>query len=537
MRFGAVPVREAAGGILAHGVRCGGRTLKKGLVLDAGHVADLEREGVAVVTAARLESGDVHEDEAAARVAGTLAGGHVEAARASTGRVNLHARSAGIAVLDSALVDAVNGVDEAVTVATLPAFEAVARGQLVATVKIIPFAVPGGILEACVSLGSGAVAVAPFRGCRAGLVMTLTDALRPKVLERTAGVVAARMDAFGLAIGDVDRVPHRTGDLARILARQAAGHDLVLVHGASAITDRRDVVPAAIEAAGGSVDHLGMPVDPGNLLLLGRIGDARVLGLPGCARSPKLNGLDLVLGRISAGLDVTGKDIMAMGVGGLLKEIPSRPRPREAGARTGREVGAVVLAAGESRRMGERNKLLVEIDGKPVVRHVVDILLESGLACVTVVTGHEAERIRSALEGCPVAFVENADHAGGLSTSLKAGLAALAPACGAALVCLGDMPAVTAPTVRALVDAWARAGSRAIVVPTWQGRRGHPVLWDREFFQAMNEVAGDTGARHLMGEFRDFVIEVAAGDEAVLLDIDTPEDLQALDRRRREDEP
>ena len=528
MKFGDVPVREAAGGILAHSIRCSSRTLKKGLLLEECHVAELEEAHVSTVTVAELESGDVHEDEAAKEVARTLAGDHVDVKAAFTGRANIVSTSSGIVTLDAGVLDDVNGIDESVTVATLPAFEPVTAKRMVATIKIIPFAVAGEILDACIDAAGvpgRAIAIAPFRGYRAGLVMTVTDAVKPTVLDRTAEVVAARIDGFGLAIGDTVRVPHRTRDLARIIVAQAEAHDLVLVYGASAITDRRDVVPAAIEAAGGSVDHLGMPVDPGNLLLVGRVGETKVLGLPGCARSPKLNGLDLVLGRLSAGLEVTGRDIMAMGVGGLLKEIPSRPRPREAGPTDrNRMPGAIVLAAGRSRRMGGRNKLLLEIDGKPMVCHVVDALLEFGIASVTVVTGHQAQKVRSVLQGYPVSFVENRDHAAGLSTSLKAGLDAIPASCGAVLVCLGDMPAVDRATFRALTRAWQRANGPVIVVPTRDGRQGNPVLWDRTFFSAMREVTGDTGARHLIGECQDSVIEVAMDDRAVFLDIDTPED-------------
>ncbi len=533
MKFGEVPVREAAGGILAHSIRCSRRTLKKGLLLEECHVAELEEADVAAVTVAELESGDVHEDEAAKEVARALAGDHVDVQAAFTGRANIVATSSGIATLDAGILDAVNGIDEAVTVATLPAFEPVAANRMVATIKIIPFAVAEEILDACLGAAEAsgrAIAVAPFRGYRASLVMTVTDAVKPTVLDRTAEVVAARIDGFGLAIGDTARVPHRTRDLARIIVAQAEAHDLVLVYGASAITDRRDVVPAAIEAAGGSVDHLGMPVDPGNLLLVGRVGETTVLGLPGCARSPKLNGLDLVLGRLSAGLEVTGRDIMTMGVGGLLKEIPSRPRPRETGPRVAdrkRMPGAIVLAAGRSRRMGGRNKLLLEIGGKPMVCHVVDALLDSGIASITVVTGHQAQTVRSVLRGSPVSFVENSDHAAGLSTSLKAGLDAIPASCGAVLVCLGDMPAVDGETLRALTRAWQRAEGPAIVVPTRDGRLGNPVLWDRSFFSAMREVTGDTGARHLIGEYQDCVVEVAMDNRAVLLDIDTPEDFDS----------
>ncbi len=523
MKFADMPVRDSLGGILAHSVTIDGRSVRKGRCLDEALVAEFLAAGVSSLFVAMPGAGDMLEDEAATRVARALAGSHVRVLPAARGRVDIVAREAGLVTVDSRVLNAVNSVDEAVAVATLSGFEPVGEGERVATIKIIPFAVPSTTVAACIGLvETPALAVAPFGAWRTGLVMTTSPAVKSQVLDRTASVVTARMEGFGLRPGDSVRTPHRTVDLADTITRMATSHDIVLIYGASAIADRKDIIPAAIEAAGGVVDHLGMPVDPGNLLLLAHIGSTRVLGLPGCARSPQPNGLDLVLGRLAAGIRVTGTDIRSMGVGGLLKGRPSGVLP-VAGSR--REMpAAIVLAAGRSRRMGARNKLLMPIDGVPMVRHAVTALLSAGIEIIRVVTGHQARGVRAALEGCPVSFVDNGDHEAGLSTSLKAGLDALPASCGAALVCLGDMPAVSGPALRSLVRAWQGSQAKAIVVPTWNGRRGNPVLWDSSFFQAMRRVTGDAGARHLIGEYADYVIEVAMDDAAVLVDIDTPED-------------
>jgi len=125
---------------------------------------------------------------------------------------------------------------------------------------------------------------------------------------------------------DVAVVPH---DIEAVRdAIECAEGELILILGGAATSDRMDVCPAALVEAGGSVDRFGMPVDPGNLLFLGQTGEKQVIGLPGCVRSPALNGADWVLERIVAGLEVTSNDIAAMGEGGLLKEIPTRPQPR-----------------------------------------------------------------------------------------------------------------------------------------------------------------------------------------------------------------
>ena len=534
MIFDEIPTPETAGAILVHSTRCGDRTLKKGLHLTAEHVASLMASGVENITVARLEPGDVHEDEAARLLADALAGENLTVKAPFTGRANLHAGLDGLASLDIQAIDAVNMVDEAVTVATVPSFERVTSGQMVTTVKIIPFAIPKETLDLCLAAAStsnGAIGVAGFRDHRVALILTRTAAIKDRVLDKTADVVETRLASLGMHLSRQERVPHRGQELAQAIKTLACEHDLVLVYGASAITDRRDVVPAAIEQAGGYVDHLGMPVDPGNLLLLGHLGDTTVLGLPGCARSPKLNGFDWVLQRLAAGLQVTGRDIMAMGVGGLLKEIPLRPRPREqteddqdrADRRAG--VAALVLAAGQSRRMGPANKLLIPVDGKPMVRHVVDALAGARIETVHVVIGHEAEAVKQVLTGHNVSFTLNPHFDEGLSTSLQAGLAALPDDIDAVLVCLGDMPGIRTTDIEAIIRAYDPSEGHAIVVPTHQGKRGNPVLWDRRFFEAMTSISGDTGARHLIGENEDLVIEVKMDDSAVLEDFDTPESL------------
>jgi molybdenum cofactor cytidylyltransferase len=292
------------------------------------------------------------------------------------------------------------------------------------------------------------------------------------------------------------------------------------------------VIPAAIERAGGRVDHFGMPVDPGNLILLGRIGAVPVLGLPGCARSPKFNGFDWVLQRLLCDVPIKPENIMRMGAGGLLAEIPSRPQPREdtgpvPSTSAKSKVAAIVLAAGRSTRMGH-NKLMAEIGGEPLLLRIVDAALASRARPVLVVTGHEAERVRAALAKRPVTFAHNPDFATGLSSSLRRGLAALPTEVDAAIICLGDMLQVDAGLLDRLMHAFNPLEGRVICVPVWRGKRGNPVLWGRQLFAEMAALTGDVGAKHLMTEHPELVAEVPAESEAVLTDVDTPEALAAL---------
>jgi molybdenum cofactor cytidylyltransferase len=272
-------------------------------------------------------------------------------------------------------------------------------------------------------------------------------------------------------------------------------------------------------------------------LLLGHVGERPVLGLPGCARSPKKNGFDWVLERLVAQLPIGAAEIMRMGSGGLLAEIPSRPLPREAASRpperptvpaTGPRIGAVLLAAGQSRRMGGPNKLLVEIDGAPMVARVAQRLLASRARPIVAVIGARADEVDAALGRLPIERVRNPDFTQGLSTSLKRGLAALHGELDGAFVCLGDMPLVAGRHLDRLIAAFNPLEGRAIIVPTRRGKRGNPVLWASRFFAEMGQLAGDVGARHLIGEYSEFVAEVEMDDDAVLVDIDTPEALAAL---------
>ncbi|HEV2955494.1 MAG TPA: molybdopterin-binding/glycosyltransferase family 2 protein [Xanthobacteraceae bacterium] len=533
MKFGPVPLREAEGGISVHSIRKAGLVLKKGTLIGKAEIAALEAAGIPELTVARLEPGDVPEDTAAGEIAAAIAGEGVHVERAFTGRSNLFAESAGVLVVDRAAVDALNRADDSITLATLPAFAPVVVGKMIATVKIIPFAVSQAARDAALAAAAKAqplVRVAPYRVRRLGIVSTVLPGLADKVIEKTLRITAERIAPAGARIVAERRVPHETAALAAAIQEVLdASAELVIVFGASAIADTRDVIPAAVEAIGGAIGHFGMPVDPGNLLLIAQAQGRPVLGAPGCARSPKENGFDWVLMRLLAGLDVSREDIIAMGVGGLLMEIVTRPQPREAPPPAdGRRVAGLVLAAGRSTRMGGPNKLLAEIGGKPLARIVTEQALASRAAPVVVVTGHERAKVEAALAGLRVRFVHNPDYAAGLSTSLKAGLAALPPESDGAIVCLGDMPQVTAALIDRMLDAFDPARGALVVVPTIEGKRGNPVVWSRRFFPDLMALEGDVGARHLIGTHADAVAEVPVEDSAALTDVDTPDALLAV---------
>lgn len=318
MIFADLPLAEAAGAMLAHGITLGGTRLPKGALVDDALVAAAAAQGIDRLWVARLEPGDLPEAEAAQALAARLAGEGVAARAPVHGRVNLHATHAGLLRLDAGAITAANLATDAIGISTLPPHTPVEAGAMVATVKIIPYAVPAE------QLAAAAAALAPISVARwqPGLTALLLQSRLPetadKLLAKTREVTETRLARLGVALQEAAPVPH--GVEALVAALRSARADLLLIAGATATSDPRDVIPAAIRAAGGELLRVGMPVDPGNLLVLGRLGSALVIGLPGCARSPKRNGLDLVLEQWAAGLAPNAAGIAAMGVGGLLED-------------------------------------------------------------------------------------------------------------------------------------------------------------------------------------------------------------------------
>lgn len=692
MKLGEIAIEAATGAVLVHTTRAGELVLKKGRVLSPEDVAALARAGATSVLAARLEPEDVEEDAAAAALARAIAGEGTRREPAKTGRCNVYAAHAGLLLVDAAAIARVNAVDESLTVATIAADSPVRAGDMVSTVKVIPFSVERQLLTSAIAASVrnadlsthvrgpdsdpfedhpsdegrhlhvrysdasttvripdsepsvrnpdgadpvripdntphrprsefssdwandptaqpvAAVRVRPWIAKRAGLVLTRFADTHPSLLEKSEAAQRERVRRCGGELAEVRVVAHRRDDVAAALRELAAlGLDPILAMGASAIMDRRDVIPSAVEQEGGELIRFGMPVDPGNLLLLARLpapavaaageraaiaaagereasapaGFARspttnaeaatpapasatpsptaaraaaasatpsptakpapatpapatvtVIGVPSCARSLKRSGFDWVLERTCAGVPMTSADLAALGVGGLLEEIELRPAPRRSSPEepAARQIAAVILAAGRSSRMGSP-KLLELLEGKPLVRWAAEAALASAARPVVVVTGHRAEEVSAALADLPVQLVHNPDYAQGMATSLRAGVSRVEHA-DAAVICLGDMPRVTAAHLDRILAAFDPA-SAPIVVPTHERKRGNPVLWARRFFPEIEDLRGDVGARALLERHADAVHLLAIDEPGVLLDVDTPEALQRLREAER----
>ncbi len=326
MKFGPLATAEAENCVLAHSLMIGKTRIRKGRLLTADDLELFAAAGIQTLTVAKPQAGDVDEDTTAHHLTRAFTLDHVRAGAATTGRVNLYATVRGILLLQPAAIDALNGVDESVTLATLANHSPVEIGTLMATLKIMPYfvsqSVYGATLKKAKQINLRTVA---YETKSVGLIQTTLAGTRTELVTKTSKLFHRKVSAFGSTITSELQCAHATRDLAdglnELLRRQ---NQLIIVMGASAISDRHDVVPQAIKRAGGEIIHFGMPVDPGNLLLLGRIGKVPVIGAPGCARSPKLNGFDWILRRLFCGLPITAADIMKLGVGGMLQDSKKR---------------------------------------------------------------------------------------------------------------------------------------------------------------------------------------------------------------------
>ncbi|MEM8840509.1 MAG: molybdopterin-binding/glycosyltransferase family 2 protein [Pseudomonadota bacterium] len=531
MKFGPVAVARAEGAILAHSLKLDARVLKKGRLLAAADLADLAQHGIEEVTVAVLDDDDVPEDTAAARIAAPMAEmPGITASAPFTGRVNLFADAAGLVEIDTELVGRLNALSEAITVATLAPLSRVHPRQMLATVKIIPYAAPEAAIAEAEALLAGAsssdratIRLHPFVMRTASLILTRTPGMTDKLIDKGARAVRDRLSAVGLSLAAEVVVPHSSSAIAEAVL--AARGELVLILTGSATSDRQDAGPAGVIEAGGKLNRFGMPVDPGNLLFLGELGARSIVGLPGCARSPKLNGADWVLERLVSGLQVDSDAIAAMGVGGLLKEIPSRPTPRAGGAEVARRpvIAAIILAAGESRRMAGRDKLLEPVGPAPLLRHVTDEAQDSGADQVIVVLREDDPR-QTILSGTRAKIVTNPRAGEGMGTSIAAAVRALDGSIDGVLIMMGDMPEITARDLDRLIAAFDPGEGRAIIRATAaDGRPGHPVLFGRRFFEPLSALEGDQGAKAVVREHGEFVTDLALHGDAALIDLDTPE--------------
>ena len=334
MKFGEVPVEDAVGSILAHKLvdADGNKLLGKGIFLTAQDVALLQAHGYPRVIVATLEASDVHENEAARRIGEAVAGYGVRVVAPGVGRANVMALVTGVLRVNVTALEKINNIDMGITIATKREQTLVHAGELVALVKIVPFGIAAARVmdvETMVRTTAPILAVDKLQARSVTLIVTGPPSARADLLDDFVDPVRQRVMALESTLDQVVYVAHEPEAIAEAIKAQCdSGCDLVLIAGISAIMDREDVVPTALRLAGGTLTHLGVPVDPGSLLMLGYLDAMPVIGAPGCIKSPKTNVIDHILPRLMAGERLTRADLVALGHGGLLDDISERPMPR-----------------------------------------------------------------------------------------------------------------------------------------------------------------------------------------------------------------
>ena len=349
MRFESVPLEEAIGKILGHNIAGsdGRRALRKGKPLEQADIAKLKKLGRDSVYVAILDGNDIEENQAALQIAEAVAGLNTTLSRPTTGRANILADHLGLLRVDTERLMQVNMLDS-VTLATIGNHSVVSPRQMVATLKVISYGVPNNIVREAVRIGQdGLMAGRPtgpiirvdqLEHRRVGLILSGSPTVKERIVAGFTKALAPRLQSWGSDIDHVAFIPLEDEqgevELANEIERMVANQiDLIILAGETAIMDRFDIAPRAVERSGGRVTCFGAPVDPGNLLMLARHDagprSVQIIGAPGCARSPKRNIIDLVIPRLLVGDYLTKIDIVQMGIGGMLDDVIERGRPRK----------------------------------------------------------------------------------------------------------------------------------------------------------------------------------------------------------------
>lgn len=337
MKFAPVSITDAEGKILGHNIAGidGKRLLRKGKPLTEEDLEKLRILGRTSVYVAELEPDDVDENSAARRVAKAICGPGLHMPGVSSGRANLLSDEMGILRIDVDRLIRINECD-GITLATLTTHSPVHKKQIVATVKVIPYAVPESVVRAAEAIAqesSPMVQVDSLPARSVGMILSGSTSLHAKLVTDFVPL-RDRIERLGSSVTRTDFVAlddeSDEAALAQMLQEHAAsGIGMILLAGETAIMDSQDIVPRAIERAGGYVESVGAPVDPGNLLMLAYLNGVPVVGAPGCARSRKTNIVDWILPRLMVGDHLTRKDIIQLGHGGLLQDVRERGMPRE----------------------------------------------------------------------------------------------------------------------------------------------------------------------------------------------------------------
>ena len=532
MKIEHLDPKESKGSILAQSYNLSERKLSKGTRVSEAIVELLNKENIKTILCAVPHENDMDEDAAAEAISNAIDRNRLYAEEASTGRVNFRTPALGVVRYNRELIKKINLVDESIAFSIVEHNQLLAKNDLIATLKIIPFFVSKIYVEQVVTLLSKyeIFKIHRLEEKKVEFIQTYYDWQKRSVFKATSNVTRNRLDALGCLLEKETLIPHDHESLcSEIKSSLDSGAQVLLISGASAITDRSDYIPKAILSVGGEIIQYGLAVDPGNLLLIGQIGGTTVIGMPGCARSPKLNGFDWVLQLLMANIPITKEELADMGAGGLLMEIASRPLPRALSKSVNKRekrIMGVILAAGNSTRMGKDNKLLRNVGEASLIRNTVVEMLKSDLDSCSIVLGYQSDKVAEVIKDLNINLILNPLWQEGQASSLKAALNTLDDTYSDLLIMLGDMPGVKTRHINKVIEEHLLTNNRKskITIPSFNGRKGNPVIWGRSFFPDLSNIEGDLGGRALFSQHPAAINLLDVDDSAFVTDADTPED-------------
>ena len=534
MKIEHLDPKESKGSILAQSYNLSERKLSKGTRVSKAIVELLNRENIKTILCAVPHENDLDEDAAAEAISNAIDRNRLYAEEASTGRVNFRTPALGVVRYNRDLIKKINLVNESIAFSIVEHNQLLAKNDLIATLKIIPFFVSKIYVEQVVALLSKheIFKIHRLEEKKVGFIQTYYDWQKRSIFKATSNVTRSRLDALGCLLEKETLIPHDHESLcSEIKSSLDSGAQVLLISGASAITDRSDYIPKAILSVGGEIIQYGLAVDPGNLLLIGQIGSTTVIGMPGCARSPKLNGFDWVLQLLMANIPITKEELADMGAGGLLMEIASRPLPRALSKSVNKRekrIMGVILAAGNSTRMGKDNKLLRNVGEASLIRNTAIEMLKSDLDSCSIVLGYQSDKVAEVIKDLNINLILNPLWQKGQASSLKAALNTLDDTYSDLLIMLGDMPGVKTRHINKVIEEHLLTNNRKskITIPSFNGRKGNPVIWGRSFFPDLSNIEGDLGGRALFSQHPAAINLLDVDDSAFVTDADTPEDFE-----------
>ena len=534
MKLQSLRPLESIGLVLAQTYNLTSRTISKGTFI-TNEILDYFKMGnVQTILCAVPDEGDIHEDEAAEAISNAIDKNQIYAEKASTGRVNFKSQSLCLVRYERALIREVNLVDESIAFSIVEHNQLIAKNDLIATLKIIPFFTKKIYVDQVIKIlaRNELFKIHSLKKKEVILIQTCFEWQKKSIFTATSNVTRGRLEALGCTLKTESLIPHDHKSLcSEIESSINSGAQVLLISGASAITDRSDYIPKAILSVGGKIIQFGLAVDPGNLLLIGQIGSTTIIGMPGCARSPKLNGFDWVLQLLMANIPINKKELADMGAGGLLMEIASRPLPRalaKSVKKREKKIMGVILAAGNSTRMGKENKLLRNIGDASLVRNTAVEMLKSELDSCSIVLGYQSDKIAEVIKDLNIKLILNPLWEEGQASSLKAALNTLDATYSDLLIMLGDLPGVKSKHINKIIEEHLLTNNRKskITIPSFNGTKGNPVIWGRSFFTDLSNLKGDVGGRALFSQHPAAINLLDMEDPAVVSDTDTAEDFE-----------